>query len=101
MKIKGEKTYPARTVVEVVSRVCDLCGCETDDDREWPKKPNPGCSPHKVRRVEISMEIGDRFDGGGDVKETSFDVCPECFQDKLIPAMAALGAKPSVEDRGW
>lgn len=101
MKVKEERTYPAHTEVVEVARTCDLCGCRTSDSRNWPKPPNPGCSSYDVRKVEVSCEFGTHYPEGHDAEETSFDICPECFFAKLMPALKALGAEPTVEQRSW
>ena len=101
MKIKAEKTYPPRLVVETVGRVCDLCGCRTSDDQDWPVPPHPVCSLYDVRKVEVSCEIGTHYPDSHDAEKTSFDICPECFFGKLVPALEAIGAKPTTEKKEW
>jgi hypothetical protein len=101
MRVKEERTYPARTEVVEVARVCDLCGCRTSNDRNWPEPPHPGCGPYDVRRVEVCCEIGTHYTEGHDTEETSFDICPECFVAKVVPALKAMGAEPTVAKRSW
>jgi hypothetical protein len=102
MRVKEQRTYPARTEVVEVARICDLCGCRTSNDRNWPEPPHPACDMYAVRAVQVSCEIGDSYGGeGGDIEETSFDICPECFVAKVVPALKALGAEPTTTERSW
>jgi hypothetical protein len=54
-----------------------------------------------VRKVEVSCEIGMHYPDGHETEETSFDICPECFVAKVVPALKALGAEPTTTQNSW
>lgn len=93
-KIFATKTVPAHDVVECVSRKCDICG-------KTAKRPYGGDwdteSTYDVSRSVVECEEGSSFPEGRMTKTVSFDICPECFHEKLVPAMLALGAAPATE----
>jgi hypothetical protein len=72
--------------------VCDLCGTESKSPDEWSDKN------YNVAETEIRMRFGDVFPEGDFSKTTEFDICPDCFEDKLIPWMKLQGAVPTERD---
>lgn len=88
------KKYETRTEeVErkyLVSHTCDLCGRKAGDD-DW-------CSDSYERsEVTISIEEGEYYPEGGSAVETEFDICPDCFKNKLIPWFESQGVKPETK----
>lgn len=83
------------TVVRAVTVefACDPCG------RRAPI-PSRGdfADDYEVKECTVEMKTGSSYPEGGDVKTTSFDVCPDCFRARLIPWMESQGAKPSTDE---
>lgn len=92
MKITEKRTMPVQEYEHVISVQCDLCKREYTD-RNWGEK-----SPCRTleTRVFFFEGVHDR-DGGGRKERTWFDICPECFRDKLLPWLKSQGAEPTVE----
>ena len=96
-RLMKEKTYPERTVEYIAELRCDICGREA---------PNPeGFYPWKEEmydaiNVEIHLREGSQYPECGFGDDTSFDICPKCFKEKLMPALFALGAVPHITEWG-
>lgn len=68
---------------EVVDKTtCDICKAEI----------NP--SPTNAEEVEVKHRSGYSCPDGGNGYDTEFDLCGKCFDSKLIPLLAVLGAEP-------
>jgi len=79
-----ERPYWAR---ENTGMECDVCGLCVEGD-EWPAD----LYEEYVTKCEFEHSVngpGDTVDG----RRLSIDVCPDCFEKKLVPALEALGAK--------
>ena len=70
--------------------MCDFCGLSTDN--EWKQ------DRYDDIEVELDLKIGERFPEASFGKIISFDMCPDCFKDKLIPWAKTQGAEPTVKD---
>jgi hypothetical protein len=83
-----------------VERKCELCGKAAHfpeaHDGSWSEK-----SSYDVATVQVSYEEGSSFPEGKMAEKVSFDICPQCFKDVLVPFLQEKGAKPTVEDTGW
>lgn len=94
--MKTFKKYqpPETTLVDTVT--CDLCGT---------KKPGHSCwnagDDFNIAATRLEMEIGWGCPDGGDKTETSYDICTNCFQTKLMPWLESQGAKPTVTNVDW
>jgi hypothetical protein len=85
-------TVPAtpETTKEVEDKtLCDLCGIAIREHG------------YDVDSVTMEWEVGARYPEGADVECTGFDVCGDCFKNKVVPWMREQGATPRIEDRGW
>jgi hypothetical protein len=92
-----KKTVPAaeRTYTDLVKVTCDICGAE-NEDKNWAKGAYD-FNAVKIRRIKGSNYGSD----GGDSEEEFFDICPKCWDDKIKPALALMGAEPSKKERTW
>lgn len=82
---------------------CDMCG-KTSDRSDWIVT-EPDSYPSE-RMVETIIKINDTSrtycaDYGGDSKNASIDLCPDCFRQKLIPFLESQGVKIHVEEYDW
>jgi len=78
---------------EVIAAInCDICKAVSKSD-DWTE------GAYEIKETVISMEIGKRFPEGGSSEMTSFDICPKCFVEKLIPWIASQGGSgPTVKE---
>jgi hypothetical protein len=87
---------PQRTEECLVEVTCDICKRRADrpGGGQWDAP-----SAYTVSETSVSCEEGDASPEGGNIESLSFDICPTCFKEKLIPFFALFGAKPhSSED---
>ena len=92
--ITRKKVVVTKEYNEVVSTTCDICK-KTFPGMEWPREP------YSILETNVSMKIGTSYPECGDGVETIFDICPDCFVTKLIPALRALGAEPREREWSW
>ena len=86
MKHTKKVEVPA-AVKEVVDRVtCDFCG------ENLPKRD------YRFSEVTLQIDVGSSYPEAGGGEKTIFDCCAACWEDKVTPALLALGAKPRVEE---
>lgn len=73
-------------VVETIIS-CDLCGKKADRG-QWDR----GC--YRVEDTEVSITIrhesGDAYPGDYVTKIINFDICPGCFENKLVPYLLMI-----------
>lgn len=93
MKTYAMHTHPPRAVKVHTETKCDLCGKTTA--RNW------GAKRFEVAETEVRLRTGENYPDGGSGQETTVDVCPTCFKEKLIPWVESLGGKPTVEQWDW
>jgi hypothetical protein len=94
MKTYKETPVPATTRKDFVSVTCDLC-------KRVSKFPNFKESNFDALEIEVKMRTGNSYPEGGSGEEVSFDICPECFQKKLMPFLQAQGAEPTQTEWDW
>lgn len=86
MKNYKEVERPAKLEKVLVSTTCDIC-------RKTSK-----LSGYEFEEVEVKYNIGSRYPDGGMGTLTEVDLCPDCFNEKLIPWLETQGATPTVTD---
>jgi hypothetical protein len=87
-----------RTYKECVKQTCDICQVETLDPPGWDS------GSYKVADTEIKMvcKVGFNYPEGGSSVNTSFDICPTCFINRVVPLFKkTFGIEPHKEDRDW
>lgn len=99
--MKIEKTVIVPAVPETTDVVvdyyrCDLCDRQTKDTENWK-----GESTYEIDNVVVLTKTGSSYPEGGHIEVTKFDICPDCFKNKLIPWMAKNGASPRTSERDW
>jgi hypothetical protein len=65
-----------RQVVEKVE--CDMCGEEIKPSRNY-----------EVDAVTVQRWHGETYPEGGNTRTQSFDICPKCFVEDLMPYIAS------------
>ena len=75
---------------------CDICGaiapCPDCYDAEWAKES------YNISTATIELKEGASFPAGGSWIETTFDICPTCFKEKLIPFIKSFGGEPTIRE---
>lgn len=109
MRTTEERTETRTYKVTELKRVaCDLCG-------KGCPSPNAGINStgnwsreaYAMAEVVVRRMVGGNYPEGASVKETAYDICPECF-DVLGELIAERGrerwggdVKPTVKDLEW
>lgn len=88
-----------KDVVDYVS--CDLCHrqSKTGDYRFGETDWNPENYHHD--KVAVHREEGCNYPEIGNSTYTIFDICPDCFLNKLLPWLQEQGACPRTEETDW
>lgn len=76
------------------SITCDICK-KTYKGTDWERER------FSALETEVRMKRGSSSPEGGSGEEIIFDICPTCFEEKLIPALKELGAQPTISDWDW
>ena len=72
---------------------CDICGKIVKENDTWDKED------FETIETEISMKKGYQYPEGGSGIEVNIDICPECFENKIIPFIESFGNK--IEIKEW
>lgn len=107
--MKVEKTVtiaavPERKQVETDHYLCDICGARI----KWPGSYEVKeigfelqLSVHRFR-VKLGYKTGASYPEGGNSREEEFDVCPECWTNRVVPWMQShQGVSPRVTECDW
>ena len=94
MKIYKEKVIPESTK-KVLSRIlCDIC--KKDYMQQYSN------SGYSIYDITVESKIGESYPEGGNSITLEFDICLECFGEKLLPLMKKeFGCEPRVVDSDW
>jgi hypothetical protein len=95
MSIKTEQRTETRTDTyeATVERHCDLCGLNAAQPRNDEYAPWRN-SHFDQDRVLVQHEYGTRYPEATDIITDAFDVCPDCWRNKVVPWFAQHGATP-------
>lgn len=95
------KHYEDRVIPERIDRVCknvtcDLCGA-TSKSYDWTS------GVYEVNETDVNVVIkhksGESYPSGGWGTTSEIDMCPKCFQEKLIPWVKSQGG--NVREEEW
>ncbi len=89
--VNEQRTITAR---KCTRQTCDLCGCEAvQPGSRW----EGGLYDVSETRLEVSVvaEEGTVYPEGGSTERTVVDLCPTCFNERLVPWLRSQGAKIS------
>lgn len=79
---------PATTKEVQTSVVCDICGQKSIYTWSW-KTDN-----YDATDIEIMHRTGNNYPEGGSGTKFECDICPECFQNKLVPFLQSIAKHP-------
>lgn len=96
------REYETKKVTSEVTRLakmsCDLCGAVAKGpERGW----DADYYADDETEVEIRHKKGSAYPEGSSGTRYTFDVCPKCFHEKLIPWMESQGAKAKATDYSY
>ena len=89
MKHNKTITIPEHTHIVTEFETCDLCGVKLETE------------PYEVDYVELCHRKGFNYPDNGYGVETLFDICGNCFQQKLVPLLISQGAQPQIGKWDW
>lgn len=97
-EVKETKTEQVTRIVEYIVH-CDLCGRKAEG-RGWDSSTWGSGYDHKEVEIEVKIkkQEGEHYPEGSSGTEWLIDMCPECFQKKLVPWMISQGAKIEEKD---
>jgi len=97
MKKIETRTEPARQHQYVAYLICDLCRKQSTSHatKDW------GENTYDIAETKVTMKRGYAYPDSGETVQTEFDICPECFETKLIPWLTSQGAAPQVQEADW
>jgi len=88
MKHTKTEVIPEHTEEVVTHTTCDIC--------KRSSKGKDRCEFGDTDIMFRDVEMTHPECGNGTTY--SYDICHDCFRDKVIPALKELGAEPTVED---
>ena len=98
-----QKTKKERIVVDILTATfCDLCGiegestCSPDETSSWGDGWGDG--GYLVKETAVYCESGVNYPDGGHSETASVDICPKCFEEKLMPWLQSQGANVRREE---
>jgi hypothetical protein len=98
MVIKKKVEIPAKLEERIVDVVCDLCGRKggkySCHSVEWE-------GGYQKSETEIRWSWGDCFPEGSGGEEYNIQICPSCFEIKLLPWLKEQGAQVKEEEWGY
>ena len=95
MKKYKDVTRPVRVDRLLSQTVCDVCGRESTQHQEGWKTGS-----YDATEVEVRLRTGNSYPEGGSGEEWEVDICPTCFNEKLIPWVEAFG-HTTIEPTRW
>jgi hypothetical protein len=89
-----ERVIPQRTEQRLVEMACDICHNKADRPytNQWE-----AMNSYKVSRTVVTFEEGEAYPEGRNTKTLTYDICPTCFMQHLVPFMTSHGAKPRTD----
>ena len=85
---------PAKTEEREVAVICDSCSKESTQREGW-------AGGYNIDEITISRNTGSSYPEGGSGEKFVVDLCPDCFKDKLLPALNALGIYGRTDEWDW
>jgi len=71
-----------KKIVDLIT--CDLCGKKIEERN------------YDISEVEVRHKKGKLYQDSGSGTETCFDLCCNCFDEKLVPWLRSQGAEPRI-----
>ncbi len=84
MKIIKDIKIPEKTESRRVRLKCDICGEKSSGAYDWAKN----C--YEVEETTIEWKTGYSYPEGNFFDVFECDICPKCFEEKVIPTFRKL-----------
>lgn len=88
-------SVPATTKEVLDFFKCELCDNTRNNYRHWPGGED---GSYSVNTTEVQASTGSNYPEGSNITTVSLDICPDCFNTKLIPWFKLLGGEPRTEE---
>lgn len=98
MKLYEKYHIPAREDTRCIRRKCDLCGLESSTSH-WEGSTWEVLETKLKVSVVVSCRTGESFPEGGMGTAYDIDICPGCFQKRLVPWFRNQGA--DIKETEW
>ena len=99
------ENIPQTSRKRVKAVICDICKTRSprgDNYSKYWELEDQELNPQSGIDITVKMkEETQLWNDGGESKTTSFDICPKCFKEELIPFLESKGAKPEIEEVDW
>lgn len=95
MRVTKKVMRPAEEVEALDHIVCDLCGTQSSSHGSF-------YTGHSAEVEDITVECRPGCDfgtDGGSVETTSFDLCPTCFKEILVPVDAVARCRADGDEK--
>ena len=84
-----EKRAAERIETFVVKVTCDICHEEIRREHG------------SAEEVTVEHKTGFSYPEGGSGETVLVDICPKCFDERLVPWLKSQGAEPRKEEWSW
>jgi hypothetical protein len=81
---------PAKTIEVVDYKTCDLC-------QQRIVEP----AVYKLDEIQVHRHEGTSYPEGGWGTDQNFDICPECWDEMLVPWLVSKGAVLTPTEWDW
>jgi hypothetical protein len=89
MRVTKTVTIPIYTREVTDYKVCDICHNIIEE-----------VGGYDVDEVILQYRNGSSYPAGSFGETESFDICPDCFNDKIKPFIISFGSEPQLKDWG-
>jgi hypothetical protein len=90
MKYFKKIIKPAEEIDVVDFIACDVCNKKIETTKKF-----------EINEVEIKHRKGNNFPEEGSGTEISFDICENCFNEKVVPFLKGIGCEPRESEWSW
>lgn len=98
MRKYEERVHTSKSQV-LVELTCDLCGAKAKNRDDW------GSGHYERDEVDVEVRVrrekSETYGGEGTQCITFVDLCPNCFEEKLVPWLKSQGATIQTKENDW
>ena len=95
------KAVPEHVLTKHTSTKCDLCSAVSKHVTDSFEGENDWSERYDVEDVTVSRKHGVNYPDCGSTTTVWFDICPKCFQERLVPWFAEHGVEPQTHEIDW
>lgn len=90
---------PAKTITKVDHILCDVCK-EATGFESYTKEIDWSPSSNSISTSALYMTTGWSTYDGGNEEKTSYHICPDCFEEQVVPFLNNIATTYKVE-KDW